>query len=85
MEADETAFWFLERNGVDPKHFINFLIKMNRRTPSYLKKIKTKYSSHPDISKRIQHLEKLYRKYHNNNFMPNKLLKEYNESKISGN
>ena len=55
-EADETAFWFLEKNGIDPIHLINIFKKIDAQTPSYLKQQKKseKYSDHSDMSKRIK-------------------------------
>ena len=71
-EADETAFWFLEKNGIDPQNLINVFKRLDRNTPAYLKKAKkTKYSSHPDMTKRIQNIENLYKKYHSQNFTQN--------------
>lgn len=65
-EADETAFWFLEKNGIDPIYLINFFKKLDAKTPSYFKQQKnnSKYSDHPDMSKRIETLEVMYKKYH---------------------
>lgn len=65
-EADEVAFWFLEKTNQDPMNYINMLRKMDAAVPAELKKVKvkTKYSSHPDTPKRIEKLEKLYKKYH---------------------
>ncbi len=62
----ETAFWFLENIGIDPIHFINWLKRMDRETPDYLRKMKKdkKYSTHPDLPTRIKKIEKLREKYH---------------------
>lgn len=67
-EADEVAFWFLEKNNCDPMNYINMLRKMDAAVPAELKKVKnkTKYSTHPDMPKRIEKLEKMYKMYHKN-------------------
>ena len=69
-EADETAFWFLEKNGIDPIHLISFFKKLDAQTPSYLKQQKKneKYSDHSDMANRIKRLEVLYKKFHNKSF-----------------
>ena len=36
-EADETAFWFLEKNGIDPINLINFLKRLDSNIPNNLK------------------------------------------------
>lgn len=81
-EADETAFWFLEKNGIDPINYINFWKRYDASIPYSLKAAnnKTKYSDHPDNAKRIQNLENLYSKYHNSNFTPNKTLEIYKKA-----
>lgn len=66
-EADEAAFWFMEKNGYDPINYINFWKRYYDSLPAYKKqasKKKEKYSTHPDIPKRIKKLEWLYKKYH---------------------
>lgn len=70
-EADETAFWFLEKNGIDPVNYINFLKRIDENTPTYLKQSKRneKYSDHPNMEKRIKYLDNLYKKYHDVNFI----------------
>ena len=75
-EADETAFWFMEKNGFDPKHYIGMLKKIDAETPASLRNAKnnTKYSDHPDTPKRIQTMEKLYSKYHHGNVINHKNL-----------
>lgn len=82
-EADEVAFWFLEKNGIDPICLISFFKRLDANTPSYLKSAKnsTKYSSHPDMPKRIQNIEKLYAKYHDPNFTPNSIIAKYEKEK----
>ncbi len=62
-EADVVAFWFMEKNGIDPIHLINAFKKMEPYEPVLTKEQK-KELDHPELSKRIRLLEKLYRKYH---------------------
>lgn len=63
-EADETAFWFMEKNGIDPIHLINVFKRMEKDGVK-LTKEQLKTDDHPEMSKRIKHIEKLYNKYHN--------------------
>ena len=65
-EADETAFWFLEKNSIDPIHLINFLRRLEEENPSDIKERKknAKFSNHPDMVNRIETLELMYKKYH---------------------
>ena len=82
-EADETAFWFLEKNGFDPIHLINLYKKIDAQTPSYLKQKKNeKYSNHPIMSNRIKNLEAMYKKFHNPGYIQNNIL-ENNKNKDS--
>ncbi len=86
-EADETAFWFLEKNGIDPIHLINLFKRLEERNPSNKNERKKtdKYSSHPDLAYRIETLELMYKKYHkpffNNKTLPDlSLLKQPSSS-----
>jgi len=78
-EADVVAFWFMEKNGIDPKHFINVLRKLAPYEPKLTKQQK-KVSNHPELSERIKLLEKLYKKHHNTNQQQNVVLSKYNQS-----
>ena len=62
-EADEVAFWFMEKNGIDPIHFINLLKRMESSEP-VLSRAHGKVSNHQDMSKRIKSLEYLYKFKH---------------------
>lgn len=63
-EADEVAFWFMEKNDIDPIHLINLFKKMGSDKVRLTREEK-KTSEHPEMSKRIKHLEKMYKRYHN--------------------
>lgn len=64
-EADEVAFWFMEKNGIDPIHLINMFKRMESMQPE-MTRAEGKISDHPSMKKRVSHLESLYRDFHKN-------------------
>ena len=82
VESDIIAFWFMEKNGIDPIYLINLFKRLEVDAPEYTKEqLKTK--DHPDFSKRINVLEKLYKKHHKANFISQEL-KPYPTTKKIG-
>ena len=67
-ESDIIAFWFMEKNGVDPIHLINLFKKFETDSPE-LTREQRKTLNHPEWSKRVKVLEKLYKKHHKTNFV----------------
>lgn len=63
IEADVIAFWFMEKNGMDPMNFIKVLRKLPPDTP-YLSREQRKVADHPARDERVEILEDLYNRYH---------------------
>ena len=69
-EADIIAFWFMEKNGIDPIHLIHVMEELEKISPSpILTRTQRKVLNHPEISVRISYLKKLYKLHHNPNFV----------------
>ena len=64
MEADVVAFWFLKRNGYDPRSLIEIFKKIDKENP--VPTIDPKTGTHPETSERIKYIEKLIKKYNAN-------------------
>ena len=78
-EADEIAFWFMEKNGIDPIHLINLFKKLAAEPQIELTKQMKKVMDHPEWDKRIKHIKKLYKKHHKPNMKENQVLAAYNK------
>ena len=68
VESDIIAFWFMEKNGVDPIHLINLFKRFEAEAPKLTKK-QRKILNHPEWSERVKVIEKLYKKHHKTNFV----------------
>lgn len=62
-EADEVAFWFMEKNGIDPIHLINVFKRLEMYSPTLMKEAR-KTADHPEMKKRVKHLEAMYKIHH---------------------
>ena len=71
-ESDIIAFWFMEKNGIDPIYIIKLYKKFEEDSPKYTKE-QRKILSHPEWIKRVKVLEKLYKKHHKTNFKSRQL------------
>ena len=71
-ESDIIAFWFMEKNGIDPACIIRLFKKFESESPKYTKQ-QRKTLNHPEWSERVKTLEKLYKNHHNVNFVSRQL------------